>query len=161
MNKLFWNIFAYKNLTLKSGQCQSMNKRCYNALYDNLAIVFNNTVSMSTNARKIVNLRELNVFCYHSSFHRLPTSWKNHLKNVVYDFLLLFQEKLGEKEALLFCAGVYLNDEVVVSDLTCHTLDMSIPLLGGKVHGSLARAGKVKGQTPKVNLQKFLLFFLY
>lgn len=26
-------------------------------------------------------------------------------------------------------------------------------LLGGKVHGSLARAGKVKGQTPKVDAQ--------
>lgn len=25
---------------------------------------------------------------------------------------------------------------------------------GGKVHGSLARAGKVKGQTPKVNKQE-------
>ena len=27
-------------------------------------------------------------------------------------------------------------------------------LLGGKVHGSLARAGKVKGQTPKVDPQE-------
>merc|ERR1712018_256352 len=27
-------------------------------------------------------------------------------------------------------------------------------LLGGKVHGSLARAGKVKGQTPKVDAEK-------
>merc|ERR1712025_916801 len=27
-------------------------------------------------------------------------------------------------------------------------------LMGGKVHGSLARAGKVKGQTPKVDAQE-------
>ena len=27
-------------------------------------------------------------------------------------------------------------------------------LVGGKVHGSLARAGKVKGQTPKVDAQE-------
>uniref|UniRef100_A0A803YRZ1 40S ribosomal protein S30 n=1 Tax=Meleagris gallopavo TaxID=9103 RepID=A0A803YRZ1_MELGA len=27
-------------------------------------------------------------------------------------------------------------------------------LLGGKVHGSLARAGKVRGQTPKVSEKK-------
>ena len=27
-------------------------------------------------------------------------------------------------------------------------------LLGGKVHGSLARAGKVKGQTPKVDAEE-------
>merc|ERR1719438_675249 len=30
------------------------------------------------------------------------------------------------------------------------TLCLTGRLLGGKVHGSLARAGKVKGQTPKV-----------
>merc|ERR1719392_258902 len=30
------------------------------------------------------------------------------------------------------------------------TLDLNVNLLGGKVHGSLSRAGKVKGQTPKV-----------
>lgn len=33
-------------------------------------------------------------------------------------------------------------------------LDFNIPMLGGKVHGSLARAGKVKGQTPKVEKQE-------
>eukprot|EP00127_Corallochytrium_limacisporum_P001862 Clim_evm17s88 gene=Clim_evmTU17s88 len=31
------------------------------------------------------------------------------------------------------------------------TLDVMMRLRGGKVHGSLARAGKVKGQTPKVD----------
>ncbi|CDW57814.1 ubiquitin protein FUBI like [Trichuris trichiura] len=30
------------------------------------------------------------------------------------------------------------------------TIDLCCRLVGGKVHGSLARAGKVKGQTPKV-----------
>uniref|UniRef100_A0A8V5GWF1 Uncharacterized protein n=1 Tax=Melopsittacus undulatus TaxID=13146 RepID=A0A8V5GWF1_MELUD len=34
------------------------------------------------------------------------------------------------------------------------TLDLSSRLLGGKVHGSLARAGKVRGQTPKVAKQE-------
>lgn len=32
-------------------------------------------------------------------------------------------------------------------------LELLPKLLGGKVHGSLARAGKVKGQTPKVDKQ--------
>lgn len=32
------------------------------------------------------------------------------------------------------------------------TIDLDFGLAGGKVHGSLARAGKVKGQTPKVNI---------
>jgi len=34
------------------------------------------------------------------------------------------------------------------------TLEMNGRLLGGKVHGSLARAGKVKGQTSKVEKQE-------
>jgi len=33
-------------------------------------------------------------------------------------------------------------------------VDVCVRLLGGKVHGSLARAGKVKGQTPKVEKQE-------
>merc|ERR1711982_37484 len=35
-----------------------------------------------------------------------------------------------------------------MSNITC-----GVRILGGKVHGSLARAGKVKGQTPKVDAQ--------
>merc|ERR1712179_420597 len=34
------------------------------------------------------------------------------------------------------------------------TVTVNAKLLGGKVHGSLARAGKVKGQTPKVEAQE-------
>jgi len=50
----------------------------------------------------------------------------------------------------LFCAGAPLEDDVNVAILENQTIDLTIPLLGGKVHGSLARAGKVRGQTPKV-----------
>merc|ERR1712211_142910 len=38
-------------------------------------------------------------------------------------------------------------------DVLLH-VDVTVPLLGGKVHGSLARAGKVRGQTPKVEAQE-------
>merc|ERR1711874_499459 len=34
------------------------------------------------------------------------------------------------------------------------TISTQAGLLGGKVHGSLARAGKVKGQTPKVDAEE-------
>merc|ERR1711962_903468 len=34
------------------------------------------------------------------------------------------------------------------------TISTQTGLLGGKVHGSLARAGKVKGQTPKVDAEE-------
>merc|ERR1712168_417616 len=50
---------------------------------------------------------------------------------------------LIEEEPLLACG---------LSELT--TIEMTSRLLGGKVHGSLARAGKVKGQTSKVEKQK-------
>ena len=50
----------------------------------------------------------------------------------------------------LFCSGSPLEDEVNLAALENFTIDLTVPLLGGKVHGSLARAGKVRGQTPKV-----------
>eukprot|EP00036_Acanthoecidae_sp_10tr_P009343 CAMPEP_0182926002 /NCGR_PEP_ID=MMETSP0105_2-20130417/10774_1 /TAXON_ID=81532 ORGANISM="Acanthoeca-like sp., Strain 10tr" /NCGR_SAMPLE_ID=MMETSP0105_2 /ASSEMBLY_ACC=CAM_ASM_000205 /LENGTH=133 /DNA_ID=CAMNT_0025063873 /DNA_START=141 /DNA_END=542 /DNA_ORIENTATION=- len=34
------------------------------------------------------------------------------------------------------------------------TVTVGVRMVGGKVHGSLARAGKVKGQTPKVEPQE-------
>mmetsp|Transcript_116083 Transcript_116083/g.163145 ORF Transcript_116083/g.163145 Transcript_116083/m.163145 type:complete len:134 (+) Transcript_116083:39-440(+) len=34
------------------------------------------------------------------------------------------------------------------------TVNVGVRMVGGKVHGSLARAGKVKGQTPKVEPQE-------
>jgi len=54
---------------------------------------------------------------------------------------------------LLSYHGVALDDEQTIassgiSDLA--TIDVLARVCGGKVHGSLARAGKVKGQTPKV-----------
>merc|ERR1711963_1046 len=54
----------------------------------------------------------------------------------------------------LFCSGSPLEDEVNVSVLENLTVELTVPLLGGKVHGSLARAGKVRGQTPKVEAQE-------
>ena len=47
-----------------------------------------------------------------------------------------------------------LASDDLVSTLSSIELDVSVPLIGGKVHGSLARAGKVKGQTPKVEKQE-------
>merc|ERR1712137_589816 len=63
-------------------------------------------------------------------------------------------ENLPVGELRLFSVGSPLEDDVVISTLTSATLDVTVPLLGGKVHGSLARAGKVKHQTPKVEKQK-------
>uniref|UniRef100_A0A674GML6 Ubiquitin-like protein FUBI n=1 Tax=Taeniopygia guttata TaxID=59729 RepID=A0A674GML6_TAEGU len=74
-----------------------------------------------------------------------------------------FQERVAElsgippEEQLLLHAGTPLDDEAVLGQSPLPeftTLDLSTRLLGGKVHGSLARAGKVRGQTPKVAKQE-------
>merc|ERR1712107_359110 len=61
---------------------------------------------------------------------------------------------MGCEQLNLFCSGSPLEDEVNVSVLENLTVELTVPLLGGKVHGSLARAGKVRGQTPKVEAQE-------
>ncbi|WP_411016783.1 30S ribosomal protein S30e, partial [Salmonella sp. s51944] len=73
---------------------------------------------------------------------------KAYLKDVegfpVSDQVLLYAGKPLENDMLICETGL--------SELS--TIDLNIRLLGGKVHGSLARAGKVRGQTPKVDPQE-------
>ncbi|XP_018425114.1 PREDICTED: ubiquitin-like protein FUBI [Nanorana parkeri] len=79
------------------------------------------------------------------------------------DTVLDVKARVAQLEGLLDCdlvlsyAGAALEDDAVLSQSgvgdQC-TLDLTGRLLGGKVHGSLARAGKVKGQTPKVAKQE-------
>ncbi|XP_011869923.1 PREDICTED: uncharacterized protein LOC105563163 [Vollenhovia emeryi] len=59
-----------------------------------------------------------------------------------------------EDEFHLYCNGALLDDDYCVSELPLDVLELIVPLRGGKVHGSLARAGKVKAQTPKVEKQE-------
>merc|ERR1712186_25075 len=58
----------------------------------------------------------------------------------------------GAEEVLLYAAGRPLEAED--SREGVEAIDVNVPLKGGKVHGSLARAGKVRGQTPKVDPQE-------
>jgi len=56
-------------------------------------------------------------------------------------------------DVALYHGGVPLPVDATLSSCSVgdlSTLELEVRLLGGKVHGSLARAGKVKGQTPKV-----------
>nr|ABX44803.1 putative 40S ribosomal protein RPS30 [Flustra foliacea] len=79
------------------------------------------------------------------------------------DTILAVKERLANSDGIpcedqmLTFAGRPLEDEETLSsygitDLS--TLSVDVRILGGKVHGSLARAGKVKGQTPKVEAQE-------
>ncbi|KAK2705282.1 ubiquitin-like FUBI-ribosomal protein eS30 fusion protein [Artemia franciscana] len=62
-------------------------------------------------------------------------------------------EGVKVSEVRLFANGTPLTEDIPLNGIQ-DTIDFSVPLLGGKVHGSLARAGKVKGQTPKVDKQE-------
>ena len=78
------------------------------------------------------------------------------LGNVSLNCILFLQEQVAELESIpvedvcLYCSGTPLTEDSLVASLQSFSIDVSVPLKGGKVHGSLARAGKVKGQTPKV-----------
>lgn len=65
-------------------------------------------------------------------------------------------EGVPAEELLLYCRGRPIQDNELIRDCAeaQDTIDVTIGLLGGKVHGSLAGAGKVKGQTPKVEKQE-------
>ncbi|KAG8561414.1 hypothetical protein GDO81_015341 [Engystomops pustulosus] len=79
------------------------------------------------------------------------------------DTVLDVKNRIAQLEGLLDCdlvlsyAGISLEDEAELSECGVQdqcTLNVTSRLLGGKVHGSLARAGKVRGQTPKVAKQE-------
>merc|ERR1712008_668237 len=63
-------------------------------------------------------------------------------------------QKEGSEDVLVYVAGKPVDIEMPVSSIGDFHVDVTVPLLGGKVHGSLARAGKVKGQTPKVEAKE-------
>ena len=56
------------------------------------------------------------------------------------------------EDQVLYHEGSQLEDDQILGDCLINgsSVEVSLRMLGGKVHGSLARAGKVKGQTPKV-----------
>ncbi|KAJ8356468.1 hypothetical protein SKAU_G00192620 [Synaphobranchus kaupii] len=66
-------------------------------------------------------------------------------------------EGLAVEDQVLLLSGTPLEDGAFLGHCgvseNC-TLEVTGRLLGGKVHGSLARAGKVRGQTPKVDKQE-------
>lgn len=64
-------------------------------------------------------------------------------------------EGVSDADIALYCNSLPISEDVTVSGLKSDIIEVLCGgLLGGKVHGSLARAGKVKGQTPKVEKQE-------
>ncbi|XP_021069473.1 ubiquitin-like protein fubi and ribosomal protein S30 [Mus pahari] len=63
-------------------------------------------------------------------------------------------EGIAPEDQVVLLAGSPLEDEATLGQCGVEaltTLEVAGRMLGGKVHGSLARAGKVRGQTPKVS----------
>jgi len=79
-----------------------------------------------------------------------------HGKETIGEIVQLVCQRDGMSDVgdvALYHAGLPLLSDSNVSECgfgESSTLELEARLLGGKVHGSLARAGKVKGQTPKV-----------
>uniref|UniRef100_A0A2P2HWB1 Ubiquitin/ribosomal S30 fusion protein n=1 Tax=Hirondellea gigas TaxID=1518452 RepID=A0A2P2HWB1_9CRUS len=91
----------------------------------------------------------MQLFLRGSSLHVFEVTETSTLSDVR-DFLCE-AEGVQNEEIRLYANGSPLdNDALPISALTTDTIDCNVALLGGKVHGSLSRAGKVKGQTPKV-----------
>lgn len=63
-------------------------------------------------------------------------------------------ENVEASELVLYAKGHVLDQDSLAVLQDGSKVDVCLRLLGGKVHGSLARAGKVKGQTPKVEKQE-------
>ncbi|XP_005384571.1 PREDICTED: ubiquitin-like protein fubi and ribosomal protein S30 [Chinchilla lanigera] len=66
-------------------------------------------------------------------------------------------EGIAPEDQVVLLAGKPLEDEATLGQCGVEalaTLEVAGRMLGGKVHGSLARAGKVRGQTPKVAKQE-------
>ncbi|XP_070645456.1 ubiquitin-like FUBI-ribosomal protein eS30 fusion protein [Bos indicus] len=66
-------------------------------------------------------------------------------------------EGIAPEDQVLLLAGTPLEDEATLGQCgveALSTVEVAGRMLRGKVHGSLARAGKVRGQTPKVAKQE-------
>merc|ERR1712025_535617 len=69
--------------------------------------------------------------------------------------IISVREAVPVDEQVLYLNGHPLQDDQTMFDVApLSTICLGVRLLGGKVHGSLARAGKVKGQTPKVEAEE-------
>lgn len=58
-------------------------------------------------------------------------------------------------DLLLSFHGKVLNNEQEIEELDLvpgTVFDVSVKVYGGKIHGNLSKVGKVKNQTPKVNI---------
>ncbi|XP_051730305.1 FAU ubiquitin like and ribosomal protein S30 fusion a [Ctenopharyngodon idella] len=111
--------------------------------------------SSSCGTTSITQSLIMQLFLRAQSLHTLQVSGQETVRDLKAHVQTL--EGVSVEDQVLLLAGAPLEDDATL--LTCGvtelcTLELAARLLGGKVHGSLARAGKVRGQTPKVDKQE-------
>merc|ERR1711920_1218625 len=89
--------------------------------------------------------------CLTESRSKMHIRFNEQIVNVETTDELLNMVPSGEVLNRPIRAGMTLEQAGILENMSLSTQP---GLLGGKVHGSLARAGKVKGQTPKVDAEE-------
>jgi small subunit ribosomal protein S30e len=92
----------------------------------------------------------MQLFVHGVSLHTLELNGSETVGHVI--SMVAEKEGMASEEVVMYSAGSPLENDALLSACApeLSTLELEVRLRGGKVHGSLARAGKVKGQTPKV-----------
>ncbi|XP_077143794.1 ubiquitin-like FUBI-ribosomal protein eS30 fusion protein [Ranitomeya variabilis] len=106
-------------------------------------------------ARRGAAADTMQLFVRAQNLHTLEVSGQETVSQIKAQISSL--EGISSEDQVLLLSGTPLCDEATLDQSgVCElsTLDVAVRLLGGKVHGSLARAGKVRGQTPKVAKQE-------
>nr|XP_023650889.1 ubiquitin-like protein FUBI [Paramormyrops kingsleyae] len=97
----------------------------------------------------------MQLFVQSQSLHTLEVSDKQTVAHIKAQIEAL--EGVACADQVISLGGAPLQDDDLIGQVCLEefsTLEVTLRLLGGKVHGSLARAGKVRGQTPKVDKQE-------
>ncbi|KPP64915.1 hypothetical protein Z043_116691 [Scleropages formosus] len=97
----------------------------------------------------------MQLFVQSQSLHTLEVSGEQTIAHIKACIEAL--EGVSHEDQVVSFGGAPLQDEDLIGQVGIEefsTLNVALRLLGGKVHGSLARAGKVRGQTPKVDKQE-------
>ena len=97
----------------------------------------------------------MQLFVLAQSLHTLDVSDLDTVQSIKAHIQEL--EGIAAADQVVTYAGAALDDDAIIGQCglveQC-TVGITARLLGGKVHGSLARAGKVRGQTQKVAKQE-------
>ncbi|XP_021494019.1 ubiquitin-like FUBI-ribosomal protein eS30 fusion protein [Meriones unguiculatus] len=97
----------------------------------------------------------MQLFVRAQDLHTLEVTGQETVAQIKAHVALL--EGIAPEDQVVLLAGSPLEDEATLGQCGVEaltTLEVAGRMLGGKVHGSLARAGKVRGQTPKVAKQE-------